>query len=74
MSSNNEDLHTDEKPAVTMDERRHPSLDHLSDPGTLKDGEQWRNGIGPVQEKRILRKLDLYLLPFVSLLYLLSFL
>jgi hypothetical protein len=73
MSSNNQDLHTDEKQAVTMDEKGDLSLDS-SDPGALKDADQWRNGIDPVQEKRILRKLDLYLLPFVSLLYLLSFL
>jgi hypothetical protein len=74
MSSNNENLHTDEKLVVTMSEKRDPSVDHLSDPGALRDEDQRRHNIDPVREKRILRKLDLYLLPFVSLLYLLSFL
>jgi hypothetical protein len=74
MSSNNENLHADQKPVVTMEEKQDSWLDHSSDPGTLKDGDQRRHGIDPVHEKRILRKLDLYLLPFVSLLYLLSFL
>jgi hypothetical protein len=74
MSSNNENPHTDEKPVINMDEKRDRSLDHASDPEVLKEGDQWRHGIDHVHEKRILRKLDLHLLPFVSLLYLLSFL
>jgi hypothetical protein len=36
--------------------------------------ESWRANIDTQHEKRILRKLDAHLLPFVSLLYLLSFL
>jgi hypothetical protein len=74
MSSNIEIFYTDEKPAVSMDEKQDLALDDSSDPGTLKDGDQWRHGIDLVHEKRILRKLDYHLLPFVSLLYLLSFL
>jgi hypothetical protein len=74
MSSNSEILYTDEKPAVSTDEKQDLALNDSSDPGTLKDGDQWRHGIDPVHEKRILRKLDFRLLPFVSLLYLLSFL
>jgi hypothetical protein len=74
MSSNNGNPHADEKPTISMDEKRDRSLDQASDPDALKDGDQWRHGIDPVHEKRILRKLDLHLLPFVSLLYLLSFL
>lgn len=38
------------------------------------NNESWRVGIDAKHEKRILRKLDVHLLPFVSLLYLLSFL
>jgi hypothetical protein len=72
MSSNNEILHPDKKAAVSLDEKQDPVLDDSSDPGTLKDGDQWLHGVDPVHEKRILRKLDLHLLPFVSLLYLLS--
>jgi hypothetical protein len=74
MSSYRDNLHIDEKPTVTMDEKRDPSLDHLSDPVALNDGDQWRHGIDPVHEKRILRKLDFHLLPFLFLLFLLSFL
>jgi hypothetical protein len=72
MSSNIEILDSDEKPAVTTDEKRDPMLDDSSDPGTLKDGDQWRHGIDHAHEKRILRRLDFHSLPFISLLYLLS--
>jgi hypothetical protein len=72
MSANTEILYTDEKLAVSMDEKQDPALNDSSGTGALKDGDQWRHGIDPVHEKRILRKLDLHLLPFVSLLYLLS--
>jgi hypothetical protein len=72
MSLNNENLQTDEKLAVSIDEKQDHSLGHSSDQGALKDGGQWRHGIDHVHEKRILRRLDFHLLPFVSLLYLLS--
>jgi hypothetical protein len=74
MSSNNQNLHTEEKAVVSMDEKRDRSVDLSSDPEALKEGDQWRHGIDTTHEKRILRRLDLHLLPFVSLLYLLSFL
>jgi hypothetical protein len=74
MSLHNENRHVDEKPAVSVDEKLDRSLDQSSNPDALNDGEKWRHGIDPVHEKRVLRKLDLHLLPFVSLLYLLSFL
>jgi len=34
----------------------------------------WRDGWDDRREQRVLRKMDIHLLPFVSLLYLLSFL
>jgi hypothetical protein len=74
MSSNIEILHPDERPAASVDEKQDLTLDDSSNAGTLKDGDQWRHGIDHVHEKRILRKLDFRLLPFVTLLYLLSFL
>jgi len=36
--------------------------------------ERWRDGWDDRREQRVLRKMDIHLLPFVSLLYLLSFL
>jgi hypothetical protein len=57
-----------------MDEKRDLSLDYSYNPGTLTDGDQWRRGIEPAHEKRILRRLDFHLLPFLCLLFLLSFL
>jgi hypothetical protein len=36
--------------------------------------EPWRDGWDDRRERRVLRKMDIHLLPFVSLLYLLSFL
>lgn len=39
-----------------------------------KESEQLDLAASEVEYKRLLRKLDLHLLPFVSLLYLLSFL
>jgi hypothetical protein len=69
MSSNIEILDTDEKPPLSPDEKQ----DHdTSNPGTPKDGDQWRHGIDRAHEKRILRKLDLHSLPFVSLLFLMA--
>jgi hypothetical protein len=68
MSSNIEILDTDEKPPVSTDEK----FDDTSDPGSPKDGDQWRHGIDHAHEKRILRRLDYHSLPFVSLLYFMS--
>lgn len=65
---------TDEKPIVALDEKRRHSPDQASDPEAASGGDQWRHGVDAIHEKRILRKLDWHLLPFVSLLYLLSFL
>ena len=48
MALNIENLRNDEKPAVGTDEKEDLALDHVSDSGTLKDGDQWRHGIGPV--------------------------
>jgi hypothetical protein len=70
MPSHNESHRVDEKVAVSLDEQRDRSLK----PVVVNDGDQWRHGIDSVHEKRVLRKLDLHLLPFVSVLYLLSFL
>jgi hypothetical protein len=36
--------------------------------------ERWRDGWDDKRERRVLRKMDIHLLPLVSLLYLLSFL
>jgi hypothetical protein len=45
-------------------------------PAVSVDGsdERWRDGWDDKREQRVLRKMDIHLLPFVSLLYLLSFL
>jgi len=76
MSSHKDNAHPEEKPVTSMDEKRarSPKEPSLSDPEAPNDSEEWRHGIDSVHEKRILRKLDIHLLPFVSLLYLLSFL
>ena len=42
--------------------------------GTSEHDESWRDGWDDRREQRVLRKMDIHLLPFVSLLYLLSFL
>jgi hypothetical protein len=63
-----------EKAAVTMHEKAGGSVDHKSDPESATKDPLWKHGIDEKHEKRILLKLDLHLLPFVSLLYLLSFL
>jgi hypothetical protein len=65
---------TNEKAAVTMHEKADGSVDHHPDPENATKEQLWRHGIDEHHEKRILLKLDLHLLPFVSLLYLLSFL
>lgn len=53
----------------------HPDLEgHASVDLDESGDESWRDNIDTKHEKRILRKLDIHLLPFVSLLYLLSFL
>lgn len=59
----------DEKPQVEASEQRDGT-------GSIESGDQaeWRHGVDAQHEHRILRKLDVHLLPFVSLLYLLSFL
>lgn len=60
-----------EKATVSLDERAssvdaHPKPEHVSDDLTTTFDE--------VERKRVLRKLDVHLLPFVTVLYLLSFL
>ena len=42
--------------------------------GMSEHDESWRDGWDDRREQRVLRKMDVHLLPFVSLLYLLSFL
>ncbi|KIM26839.1 hypothetical protein M408DRAFT_330417 [Serendipita vermifera MAFF 305830] len=74
MASNPDKFPTEDKPIVTMDEKQRHSHDHSSDPEAATTGDQWRHGVDAAHEKRVLRKLDIHLLPFVSLLYLLSFL
>jgi hypothetical protein len=69
-----EEYQEHEKEIVTMHEKRHSPVSHNSDPGIAAQNPSWRRGIDEKQEKRILRKLDIHLLPFISLLYLLSFL
>ncbi|KAG8820813.1 hypothetical protein FRC17_010005 [Serendipita sp. 399] len=57
------------------DDQQHTASRHASDPeAQMASEETWRHGIDLSHEKKILRKLDLHLLPLVSLLYLLSFL
>jgi hypothetical protein len=63
-----------EKEGITTREKGGGSVDHNSDPENATQDPSWRHGIDEKHEKRILRKLDIHLLPFVSLLYLLSFL
>ena len=70
MSSHKENYHVDEKATVSLNEK----LDRSPEPVPGNEGDQWQHGIDSVHEKRVLRKLDLHLVPFVSLLYLLSFL
>jgi hypothetical protein len=61
-----------EKGTVTIHENAGGSLDRNSD--NVTQDPFCRYGIDEKHEQRILRKLDIRLLPFVSLLYLLSFL
>jgi hypothetical protein len=60
-----------EKGTITTLENGGGPVDHNSDNAT--QDTFWRNGIDEKYEKRILRKLDIRLLPFVSLLFFLSF-
>jgi hypothetical protein len=61
-----------EKGAITIREKGDGSVDHNSDPENATQDPFLRHGIDGKHEKRILRKLDIHLLPFVSLLYLLA--
>lgn len=54
-----------------VDERDpHATYDHAYVP----NNNDWEDGWDHMRVKRVLRKMDIHLLPFVSLLYLLSFL
>jgi hypothetical protein len=59
---------------VSMYKKRHGPVSDNSDLGIASQNPFWKRGIDENQEKEILRKLDIHLLPFISLLYLLSFL
>ena len=61
------------KRTIEIHEKVGGSVDHNSDPENDTKDPSLRHGIDEKHEKRILRKLDIHLLPFVSLLYLLSF-
>ena len=77
--------HTDEKQLGSF-EGKHPLGDNsggvpvrgnASEGSTTSAGDKddgWRDGWDDRREQRVLRKMDIHLLPFVSLLYLLSFL
>jgi hypothetical protein len=75
-TNTSETYHSDEKHAISANEKHDSSIAHASDPEVERGEyqEEWRHGVDTKHEHRILRKLDLHLLPFVSLLYLLSFL
>ena len=78
--------HTNEKPhASSLDEKAPrvddssgtPAAEHGYEGSTLRvdaEHQRWRDGWDDKREQRVLRKMDIRLLPFVSLLYLLSFL
>ena len=54
-----------------------PATDHGHEGPTVNvdnNDERWRDGWDHKREQRVLRRMDIHLLPFVSLLYLLSFL
>lgn len=57
-----------------MAEDKHDAEHALSDSDTTTDEQQVLAQTSEAEEKRLLRKLDLRLLPAVSILYLLSFL
>ena len=57
-----------------MHEKPSVSIDHYQDPVIVGQHPFRRHKRDEKYEKRILRKLDFHLLPFVSVLYLLSFL
>jgi hypothetical protein len=63
-----------EESTVTIHENAQGSVDHNSDPENDTKDPLWRHGIDNKGEKKILRKLDIHILPLVSFLYLLSFL
>jgi hypothetical protein len=62
----------DGKAAVEMHEKVGSSVEHDPDPENATQEPFRRRGIDENREKRILLKLDIHILPFVSLLYLLS--
>jgi len=81
--------HSDEKQrASSLDEKAPQAVHHDHSGGALatdhgyegptvnvdNNDEHWRDGWDHRREQRVLRKMDIHLLPFVSLLYLLSFL
>ena len=80
--------HTDEKQRPSSEEKspqaddhtggvlvsKHASEGSTTGTGTGDKGEDWRDGWDGRRERRVLRRMDIHLLPFVSLLYLLSFL
>lgn len=69
-------------PTASSGEKAHQEhFDHTGEKRTGLDGDDitqehggWRDDWDQKKVKRILRKMDVHLLPFVSLLYLLSFL
>jgi hypothetical protein len=63
-----------ENATVPMRKKRDRLVSYNSDPEIAAQSPSWRLGIDEKHEKMILRKLDIHLLPFISLLYLLSFL
>jgi hypothetical protein len=63
-----------EKGVIEMHEKVGSSVEQNPDPENATKDPLWRHGINEKQEKIILRKLDIHLLPTVSLLYFLSFL
>lgn len=56
------------------DEKAHIATHENQDGLPREDDDTEASGIDHKHEKRVLRKMDFHLLPFVSLLYLLSFL
>lgn len=76
-------LDDDEKAPHNAVHHPHPHPHHDGGGGPLatahgyedpEHDERWRHGWDDRRERRVLRRMDLHLLPFVSLLYLLSFL
>jgi hypothetical protein len=63
-----------EKGATETRDKVVGSVDRHSDSENSTNVRFWRHGMDNEHEKRILRKLDIHLLPLVSVLYLFSFL